>query len=337
MKKQIGLSIGIAVWLMLVMSPTAYSKEVIVYTSVDQIFSEPILEEYEKISGIKVKAVYDVEAAKTTGLVNRLIAEKRRPKCDVFWNNEIGRTIVLKEKGVLTPYRSSSAVDIPPQFIDKENYWTGFAARARVLVYNTNMLSANDLPRSIFDLTREKWHGKVAMAYPLFGTTGTHVAAMYDVLGGEKTESFLSALAANDVVIVDGNSVVRDLVVEGRLPIGFTDTDDVNVAIQSGKPVKMIYPDKGGIGTLLIPNTVVLIKNAPHPEEGKKLIDYLLSKEVESKLSFSESANMPLRDGVKTPAHVPAYSSITAMDVDFYKVAENMEPSARFCQKLFVR
>jgi len=329
--------VPLLLFLWFTIASNAFCNQVVVYTSVDQIFSEPVLNEYEQKTGVNVKAVYDVEAAKTTGLVNRLIAEKRRPKCDVFWNNEIGRTIVLKEKGVLTPYRSPSAVEIPPQFIDKENYWTGFAARARVLVYNTSLLSERDLPKSIFELTEEKWRGKVAMAYPLFGTTGTHVAAMYDVLGGEKTESFLSALAANDVVIVDGNSVVRDLVVEGRLPIGFTDTDDVNVAIQSGKPVKMIYPDKGGIGTLLIPNTVALIKNAPHPKAGRKLIDYLLSREVESKLSFSESANMPLRDGAQTPAHVPAYSSITAMDVDFYKVAENMEPSARFCQKLFVR
>jgi iron(III) transport system substrate-binding protein len=327
----------VSVFLLFTTTQAIAAGQVVIYTSVDQIFSEPILDEYEKLSGVKVKAVYDVEAAKTTGLVNRLIAEKRRPKCDVFWNNEIGRTIVLMEKGILTPYRSPSAVDIPDQFIDKENYWTGFAARARVLVYNTHLLGTSELPNSIFELTREKWRGKVAMAYPLFGTTATHVAALYVNLGREKTEAYLKALNANKVVIVDGNSVVRDLVVEGRLPIGFTDTDDVNVAIQSGKPVKMIYPDKGGIGTLLIPNTVALVKNGPHPQEGKKLINYLLSKKVESKLSFSESAQMPLRDGVKTPEHIPRFSSIKAMEVDYYKVAEKMDAAARFCQRLFVR
>jgi iron(III) transport system substrate-binding protein len=327
----------VSIFLLFTAARTAAAGQVVIYTSVDQIFSEPILDEYEKLSGVKVKAVYDVEAAKTTGLVNRLIAEKRRPKCDVFWNNEIGRTIVLREKEILTPYRSPSAMDIPDQFIDKDNYWTGFAARARVLVYNTRLLGTSELPNSIFELTQEKWRGKVAMAYPLFGTTATHVAALYDYLGREKTEAYLKALNANEVVIVDGNSVVRDLVVEGRLPVGFTDTDDVNVAIQSGKPVKMIYPDKGGIGTLLIPNTVALVKNGPHPEEGKKLIDYLLSKKVESKLSFSESAQMPLRDGVKTPEHIPRFSSIKAMEVDYYKVAKKMDVAARFCQGLFVR
>jgi len=312
-------------------------KEVVVYTSVDQVFSEPILKDFEKKTGIKVKAVYDVEATKTVGLVNRLMAEKENPKCDVFWNNEIVRTIVLKKKGVLTPYNSPSAEDIPSQFKDKDYYWTGFAARARVLIYNTKMLKETDLPKSIFELTEPKWKGKVALAYPLFGTTATHIAALYAILGREKAEKYLKALNANKVVIVDGNSVARDMVVKGKLPLAFTDTDDANVAIQSGKPVKMIYPDSNGIGTLLIPNTVALIKGCPHPDEGKKLIDYLLSKEVESKLAFCESANMPIRDGVKKPLHVPEFSSIKAMEIDYYKVAENLDRSARFCQGLFVK
>jgi iron(III) transport system substrate-binding protein len=318
-------------------STLLHAKEVVIYTSVDQVFSEPILKEYEKRTGTKVKTVFDVEASKTTGLINRLIAEKGNPKCDVFWNNEIGKTIVLKQKGILAPYRSLAASEIPRQFVDKENYWAAFAARARVLVYNTNLLSESQLPKSIFELTEEKWRGKVAMAYPLFGTTLTHVSALFCNPGQEKTQAFLKALKANNVVIVDGNSVVRDLVVEGKLPIGFTDTDDVSTAIMAKKPVNMIYPDHKGLGTLLIPNTVALINGAPNAEEGKKLIDYLLSKDLESKISFSESANMPLRDGVKTPKHVPPYSSITAMEVDYYKVAENMDNAARFCQQLFVR
>jgi iron(III) transport system substrate-binding protein len=206
-----------------------------------------------------------------------------------------------------------------------------------VLVYNTNLLKESDLPKSIFELTEQQWKGKVALGYPVFGTTATHIAALYATLGQEKTEKFLKDLKANEVVIVNGNSVVRDMVVEGELPIGFTDTDDVNVAIQAGKPVKMIYPDRDGLGTLLIPNTVALINNAPHLEQGKKLIDYLLSREVESKLAFCESAQMPVRDGVKTPPHVPAFSSIKAMKVDYYDIAKNIEKSDKFCQSLFIR
>lgn len=311
--------------------------EVVIYTSVDQVFSEPILKDYERETGIRVKAVYDVEASKTVGLVNRLLAEKENPRCDVFWNSEFGRTIFLKQKGVLAPYRSPSAKDIPIQFKDREGFWTGFAPRARVLVYNTGLLSEKDLPKSIFELTDPKWKGKVALGYPVLGTIATHMGALYAALGKDKTEQYLRDLKNNDVVIVNGNSVVRDMVVEGELPIGFTDTDDVNVAIQAGKPVNLLYPDQDGLGTLLIPNTVALIKGGPHPEEGKKLVDYLLSREVESKLAFSESAQMPVRDGVKMPPHIPELSSIRAMDVDYYDIAENIRKSDRFCQDLFVK
>ncbi len=337
MKKLISLCSISFILLLVIGCARETTKEVVIYTSVDQIFSEPILSDFEKNTGIKVKAVYDVEAGKTVGLVNRLLAEQDHPGCDVFWNSEVGRTIFLKQKGILVPYASPSAKDIPPQFRDKDDYWTGFAARARVLVYNTNLLKPSDLPKSIFDLTKLQWKGKVAMGYPVFGTTATHIAALYATLGREETEKFLKELKANEVVIVNGNSVVRDMVVEGELPIGFTDTDDVNVAIQAVKPVKMLYPDQDGLGTLLIPNTVALLKDGPHPVEGKRLIDYLLSREVENKLAFCESAQMPVRDGVKTPAHVPGFSSIKAMEVDYYDIAKNIEKSDKFCQSLFIR
>ncbi len=310
---------------------------VVVYTSLDQVFSEPILKEFEQRTGIQVKPVYDVEASKTTGLVNRLIAEKSNPRADVFWNSEVGRTLVLKEKDVLAPYRSPSAKDIPTQFKDQNAYWTGFAARARVLIYNTELLEPAQVPQSIFELTQPHWKGKVALAYPLFGTTATHVAALYGYLGVERTERYLRALKENDVVIVDGNSVSRDLVVQGELAVGFTDTDDANVAIQAGKPVKMIFPDKAGMGTLLIPNTVALIKGAPHAEEGKKLVDFLLSRETESKLAFSESMQIPVRQGVARPSHVPAYDSIRAMPIDYSVISENLDRSARFSHALFDR
>ncbi len=312
-------------------------NQVVIYTSLDQIFSEPILNEFETKTGIQVKTVYDVEASKTTGLVNRLIAEKKRPKCDVFWNSEVARTIVLMKKDVLEPYVSPSSIDIPTQFKDKTGYWTGFAARARILIYNTNLINENQLPNSILAFAEPKWKNKVALSYPLFGTTATHMAALYAVLGQEKTEKYLTALKANDIIIVDGNSVTRDLVVEGQVPIAFTDTDDANVAIQSGKPVNILYPDKDGMGTLFIPNTVALIKNAPHAERGKKLIDYLLSKEVESMLAFCKSAQIPLRDGVNKPKGMPEYTDIKAMIVDYEAIAQNLEKMTRFCQTVFIR
>jgi iron(III) transport system substrate-binding protein len=312
-------------------------QQVVVYTSLDKVFSRPVLAAFEKKTGIKVLDVYDSEATKTTGLVNRLIAEKDSPRADVFWNSETGRTIVLKNKGVLVAYLSPSAADIPPRFKDPQGFWTGFAARCRILIYNTDMLKKADLPASIFDLTQPRWKGRVAFAYPLFGTTATHCAALFVHLGSRRAEQYFEALKANSVMITDGNASARDRVVDGTVPIAFTDTDDAFVAMAAGGHVDVVWPDTDGIGTLLIPNTVALIRGGPNPEAGKKLIDFLLSPEVERMLANAESGQIPLRKDVPRPERVPQLDRIKAMEVDYEKVADWMEPSAGFLQKVFVR
>ena len=312
-------------------------QQVVIYTSVDQPFAEPILKDFEQRSGIRVRPVYDVEAAKTTGLVNRLIAEKGRPQADVFWSSEAVRTIVLRRQGVLAVYRSPAADAIPAGFRDPDGFWTGFAARARVLLANTNLVKESDLPKSILELAEPKWRGRVALPYPLFGTTSAHVAAIFLTLGDEKAKDYFRRLKANGVQVVDGNAASRDRVAAGDVAIGFTDTDDANVAVQAGQPVRVIYPDQEGLGTLLIPNTVSLIAGAPHAEAGKKLIDYLLSAGVEERLAAMDSAQIPLRPGVKTPAHVLPLSAIKTMQLDYDRLADKLDEAMKFAQETFAR
>ena len=305
--------------------PTPTQRAVTVYVSTDRVFSEPVLREYEKQSGVTVNAVYDTEETKSTGLANRLLAEKARPQADVFWSNEPVRTLVLKSRDVLAPYRSPSAEGIPPALVDPEGYWTGFSARMRVIAYNTKTVRAENAPQSIFDLANPMWKGQVAMADPRFGSTSFHVAALYALAADEKMDDFFRRLKANGVRVVDGNSVVRDLVARGEVKVGLTDTDDVNVAIVNGQPVGMILPDKDGLGVPVMPNMVSLIANAPHPDEARKLIDYLLSADVERQLAQSEAVQIPLHAGVPGPKNIPTIDSFKPMTLDYAKAASRVE------------
>ncbi len=212
-------------------------SEVTIYVSTDRVFSEPILKAYEQKSGVKVNAIYDTEETKSTGLTNRLLAEKTNPQADVFWSNEPVRTLVLKKRGVLAPYKSASGDGIPAVFKDPEGYWTGFSARSRVIVYNTKVVKPEEAPQSVLDLADPKWKGQVAIADPRFGTTSFHVAALYAELGDERADEFFRKLKANDVKIVSANSIVRDMVARGEVKVGLTDTDDVNVALEDKQPV----------------------------------------------------------------------------------------------------
>ena len=298
---------------------------VTVYVSTDRVFSEPVLREYERRSGVTVNAVYDTEETKSTGLANRLLAEKARPQADVFWSNEPVRTLVLKSRDVLASYRSPSAEGIPAALLDPDGYWTGFSARIRVIAYNTKTVALKDAPQSIFDLADPKWKGQVAMADPRFGSTSFHVAALYALAGDEKMDDFFRRLKANGVKVVDGNSVVRDLVARGEVKVGLTDTDDVNVAIEDGQPIAMVLPDSAGLGVPMMPNMLSLIAAAPHPDEGRKLIDYLLSPDVERQLAQSEAVQVPLHAGVPGPKHIPAIDTFKPMTLDYSKAASRVE------------
>ena len=209
--------------------------------------------------------------------------------------------------------------------MDADGYWTGFSARIRVIAYNTTLVTPADAPTSVFDLADPRWRGQVAIADPRFGSTSFHVAALYAAAGDERMDAFFRQLKVNDVKIVDGNSVVRDLVARGEVKVGLTDTDDVNVAIEDGQPIAMVLPDAAGLGVPVMPNMVSLVANAPHVEEGQRLIDYLLSRDVEAQLARSAAVQIPLHAGVPGPRNIPAIDTFTPMTLDFTKAAQRVE------------
>ncbi|MCW8930559.1 MAG: extracellular solute-binding protein [Gammaproteobacteria bacterium] len=301
--------------------------EVIIYTSVDRHISEPIFKYFEKNNHIKVKAVYDTEANKTTGLVNRLIAEKQNPRADVFWNSEIGRTLMLKEQQILSAYNSPNAILRKSNYRDIEQTWTGLAARARVIIVNTDRIQDKNIPNNLVAFTDPKWYGQAAIANPHFGTTGTHFTALYNLWGEKRFNKWLIALQKNKVTILPGNAQVKNKVSSGEYAFGLTDTDDALAAIKEGAPVKIIFPDQNsdGLGTFLIPNSVAIIKNAPHPVAAKQFIDFLLAPQTEELLASGDGGQIPLSPNVKGPDNLPNTQKLQLTQVDYKLLAKNFE------------
>ncbi len=313
------------------------SKVVVVYTAHDKIYSEPLLKEFEEATGITVKPVFDTESTKTIGLVQRLMRDRDNPQCDVFWNNEIVNTLVLARQGLLERYRSPNAKGIPDQF--RTDFWTGFGARARILIVNTDNLKPEDYPRNGFDFTQPKWKGRFGIAKPLFGTTSTHMAVLFSQ-DADKARAYLKALKVNDVHVEDGNGAVMRAVAEGRLDAGWTDTDDATLArVRDGKPVEIVVPDADDPagGAILIPNTVMLMAGAPHSDNGKKLIDFLLRPETEARLARMASAQIPLHPGVERPDFVLDPTTFPVAPIDWNRAADAREEANRFSQELLLR
>src|SRR5262245_48700520 len=267
--------------------PTA---RVVLYSAQDREFGEPILADFENSAKLSVVPKWDTEANKSVSLAGELEAEMNRPRADVHWNNEPINTIRLARKGVYEAYRSPAAAEFPDWTRPANALFQSFAARARVLIVNTNLVSEAQRPKSIFDLVKPEWKGKVAMAKPMFGTTATQAACLFEVLDKEAAAKYYRDLKANDVGIVAGNKNVAVDVAAGKFAVGLTDTDDAVIELNAKKPVAMIYPDRDGhpqyprLGVLYLPNTLALVKGGPNPDGGRKLIDYLLSQSVEEKL-----------------------------------------------------
>ena len=301
----------------------ATDDTVVVYVSHDEVFSEPILKDFERDTGIRVKAVYDTEETKSAGVMNRLIAEKSHPQADVYWANEPIRAEVLKQQGVSVPYRSPSAEGIPRQFTDPDGHWTGFSARARVLIVKQGLV---DVPVSIQDYADPRFNGKTVLANPLFGTTTAHIAALFTLWGDERAKAFLDVMRRNGVHVSSSNGDSADQVATGMFQFALVDSDDVHSRQQQKQPVEVVYPDQedGGMGCFIVPNAVLLIKGGPHPGAGKRLIDYLLSRETEKKLAYSDAAQIPLHPGVETPADVRRLETLKVMHVDYAAVAAKM-------------
>jgi iron(III) transport system substrate-binding protein len=321
---------------------------VVLYCAQDQEFAETSLAEFTKRTRREVAPKFDTEKDKSVSLFTELLKERDRPRCDVFWNNEPLNTIRLQRQGMLEPYQSPSARPYPERWKGPEHTWAAFAARARVLIVNTDLLKPEDRPKGLLDLTDARWKGRVVMARPLFGTSATQGACLFAVLGRDRAAEYYRGLKANGVQVAPGNKQVAEWVGQGRTPtgqvvvVGVTDTDDALEEIEAGHPVAMLFPDRDRpkddpMGTLFIPNTLCILKGSPDPAGARELVDYLLSAEVEARLAESASHQIPLNPQVKAklPEGMETPATVKAMDVDFEAAADAWDEAYEFLKREF--
>jgi iron(III) transport system substrate-binding protein len=305
--------------LLLIGCRNADTPFVVVYTSQDQVYAEPILQDFARDTGIEVRPVFDSEAVKTVGLINRLIAEQRRPQCDLLWNNEELRMRQLVARGV-----------VEPEFIP-------LGYRARRIVVNTNLLDAAKAPSTLAQLTNDTWKGRVVLAYPLFGTTATHFLALRQHWGDEGWNAWCRTLRQN-AMIVDGNSVVVKQVSRGEAWIGLTDSDDIAAAQREGLPVAAL-PILDG--TLFIPNTLAVISGAPRPEMARRLMNYLASPQTLDKLVAVHALEGTLGDQGPGPAEMDRKlmesSPGAILNPDWPRLLDQLESSTAILKQIFLR
>jgi len=235
-------------------------SSVTLYTSQDRIYAEPLLKRFEQSTGIRVRTVFDSEAVKTVGLANRLRAERSHPRCDVFWSNESHRAFELASQGILAEFKGSHT-----------------ACRHRALVINTNLVARHQAPRFLASLTNTEWQGRLALAYPLFGTTGAHLLAARTAMGDAGWRAWASTLAAQKPLVLDGNSMVVKMVGLGRAAAGLTDSDDIRAGQREGLPVGEVPIEDV---PMKLRAFVGIVSGRPESPAARRLADFLGGEEV---------------------------------------------------------
>ncbi len=336
----------------------AAAGRVVLYCSVDGDVARPILEAFTRETGVRVDTVFDTEATKTTGLVNRLLAEKASPRADVWWSSEPFGTIRLARAGVLGPFTTRHERDFAPatgegkgaaggwpaSLRGVDGTWYGFAERRRVLVYNTKKVDASKAPKTLHDLTDPAWKGRVAIARPQFGTTRGHMARLVALWGEPKFEAWLRAMKAGGVRVLDGNAAVVRAVANGEAWVGLTDNDDVVSGLANDWPIAeaeiqdvlSAAGEGAGGGTpcpaMRVPGTVAVISGARNAAGAQVLADWLLSRTTEQALAESVFRTARLRGDAASAE--PAKTSVNECAAPLERVADHVDAAIRICAEV---
>ncbi len=316
-------------------------SKVVLYSSADDEILKQVVAAFEKSSGVKVGVVTDTEATKTTGLVQRLLDEKDRPRADVWWSSEPLGSVRLAREGVLAEHTPGALAAGRPDVLNARAKWFVMPGRARVIAYSTTRVETKDAPDRVLAVPAVG-RGRVGMARPQFGTTRAHMAAMLARAGEPVFTSWLGELKGAGVRLYDGNASVVRAISQGEIDVGLTDSDDVYAAQRNGWKVGMVLEgidDPGApvaalsrMGTVVLPNTAGLVAGGPNAGAAAGLLDFLLSEVVERMLAASESRHIPVRASVARD--FPGNAVPSQASLDFEKIADAVPRAMQLCQSM---
>lgn len=297
---------------------TTSAAEITIYSGRKESAIKPIVELFERQTGVKVA----LKVGKTSGLANEILQERERPRTDIFIATEAGVDEILAREGLLEPYASPNARKIPAEYKSPRGLWTGISGRARVIIYNKHLVKEGEIPSSIFDLTDAKWKGKIAIAGTRERTTLSWLGALVEVTGEAKTKTYIDTLLANGLRVLPDNSDVWRGVGSGEFAVGLTNSPNYHVALEAKLPVGVVYPDQGpkGMGVLVNPNTVAIVKGAKNPEQAKRFVDFLFSKPAQE-LLVRHAFEIPLLPGVDS-GQVRPLSGFKTLQVSQERLAD---------------
>ena len=315
-----------------VAEPADGSGDLVIYSGRTEPLLQPVIDAFKAIHP-NVNVL--LKAGSNSEMANALLEEKANPQADVFITTELFTIQSLAQEGIFQSYKPVGADQLPTEFLGTDHLWTGLTRRARVIIYNADLVSQEELPTSIFDLTDPKWKGQIAAAGSTNGSMQAQIAAMRQLIGEEETETWLNGLLANEVTFFGGHTDVRKAVGAGEFKLGLVNHYYYHLQKAEGSNVGIIFPDQGEgqIGLITNATAAAVVNGAPHLTAAQAFLDFLVSPEGQ-KLFAEQNYEHPLLSGVALHSDVLPLDEFRLADVDVVQASQDFNATFDLIEKI---
>ncbi|MDE0169900.1 MAG: iron ABC transporter substrate-binding protein [bacterium] len=292
-----------------------------VYSGRTENLIGPILEDFTEATGIEVEVRY----GKSADLALLIHEEGDRSPADLFISQSPGAIGFLAGGGRLRPIDHDALQAVPGEFRNAGGLWVGMSGRVRVIVYNRDLVNPSELPASVFELTEERFRGKVGVA-PANSSFQDFVTAMREIHGAETTLEWLEGLVTNEARTYANNTAIVQAVGRGDVPIGLVN-HYYNLRAKAEDPTtpseNYFFPD-GDIGSLLIVTAIGVLTTVDNPDLADRLVEFMLSEPAQRFYS-EQTFEYPLSSGVEPSSALPPLAGIEVATYDFDRLGGGLE------------
>ena len=291
---------------------------VTVYSGRNEELVGPLLAQFEEETGITVEARYGDSAE----MANLILTEGENSPADVFFSQDAGALGAVAAEGRLASLPEEVLDTVDPRFRSDDGQWVGTSGRARVVVYNTEALSEDEMPDSIFDFTDPEWSGRIGWA-PTNASFQAFVTAMRVLEGEDVAREWLEGIQANEPNVYEGNMPALDAVIAGEIDVAFINHYYLmqRLAEDPDVPAANHFLTDGDPGALVNVAGVGIVEGAPDAENARTFVEFLISEEAQEYFA-EETKEYPLAAGVEPdPALVPL-DEIGTPEIDLSDLAD---------------
>ncbi len=306
------------------------SNKLVIYSGRSETLVGPIIEEFSQSTGIEVEVRY----GSTAEMAATILEEGQNSPADVFFAQDPGGLGALADAGQLAVLPDSILSLVEARFISPDKLWIGISGRARVVVYNTDLLKAEDLPDSLWGFTEPEWKGRIGLP-PTNGSFQTMITGMRHLWGEDDARLWLEGIMENEPVFYEKNTPTVAAVEAGEVEIGFVNHYYLHRFLaEEGESfaARNYYLANNDIGSLVMVSGAGKLSSSKNQANALLFLEFLLS--VEAQQYFSEETfEYPLVQGIAAFGDLPPLSSLNDPNIDLGDLAD-LEGSIALLQEV---